>query len=180
MDSAPTAGGTGLGDVMVLVKYRFYRRDSPRGTTQTSITVGPKIPTGRTKPGRELDLHRAFQREVACSGRGFPFPDPITGNTGNPARQPRGFVVVGFKSNAVRDIEDPAHFARKIGLHYPLAIAPDDLNQKIGGIQRVQPKAAALVCSGIFTTTYVPTRWGGSGDIVGANAFRTTPPPPPS
>ena len=33
---------------MVLVKYRFYRRDSPRGTTQASVTVGPKIPTGRT------------------------------------------------------------------------------------------------------------------------------------
>jgi hypothetical protein len=41
-------GGSGLGDAMVLVKYRFYRRDSPRGTTQTSVTFGPKIPTGRT------------------------------------------------------------------------------------------------------------------------------------
>jgi hypothetical protein len=46
--SAPTAGGTGLGDAMVLVKYRFYRRDSERGTTQASITFGPKIPIGRT------------------------------------------------------------------------------------------------------------------------------------
>jgi hypothetical protein len=46
--SAPTAGGTGLGDTMVLVKYRFYRRDSERGTTQASVTLGPKIPTGRT------------------------------------------------------------------------------------------------------------------------------------
>jgi hypothetical protein len=44
----PTAGGTGLGDTMVLVKYRFYRRDSQRGTTQASVTFGPKIPTGRT------------------------------------------------------------------------------------------------------------------------------------
>ena len=33
---------------MVLVKYRFYRRDSERGTTQASVTLGPKIPTGRT------------------------------------------------------------------------------------------------------------------------------------
>ena len=33
---------------MVLVKYRFYRRDSQRGTTQASVTLGPKIPTGRT------------------------------------------------------------------------------------------------------------------------------------
>jgi hypothetical protein len=44
----PAMGGTGLGDAMVLIKYRFYRRDSPRGTTQASVTFGPKIPTGRT------------------------------------------------------------------------------------------------------------------------------------
>lgn len=40
--------GTGLGDAMVLVKYRFYRRDSKRGTTQASVTLGPKLSTGRT------------------------------------------------------------------------------------------------------------------------------------
>jgi hypothetical protein len=44
----PTVGGTGLGDAMLLAKYSFYRRDSPRGTTQASVTFGPKIPTGRT------------------------------------------------------------------------------------------------------------------------------------
>jgi len=44
----PMGGGTGLGDAMLLVKYRFYRRDSKRGTTQTSVTFGPKLPTGRT------------------------------------------------------------------------------------------------------------------------------------
>jgi hypothetical protein len=41
-------GGTGLGDATVFVKYRFYRRDSKRGTTQASVTLGPKVPTGRT------------------------------------------------------------------------------------------------------------------------------------
>jgi hypothetical protein len=46
--SEPSIGGTGLGDARVLVKYRFYRRDSKRGTTQASLTFGPKIPTGRT------------------------------------------------------------------------------------------------------------------------------------
>jgi hypothetical protein len=45
---APAVGGTGLGDALVLVKYRFYRRDSPRGTTQASVMFGPKIPTGPT------------------------------------------------------------------------------------------------------------------------------------
>jgi hypothetical protein len=46
--NAVAVGGTGLGDAMVLVKYRFYRRDSERGTTQASVTFGPKIQTGRT------------------------------------------------------------------------------------------------------------------------------------
>ena len=44
----PAFGGTGFGDATVLVKYRFYRRDSERGTTQASVTFGPKIPTGLT------------------------------------------------------------------------------------------------------------------------------------
>src|SRR5947208_1837033 len=44
----PLSGGTGLGDARVLVKYRFHRRDSKRGTTQASVTLGSKLPTGRT------------------------------------------------------------------------------------------------------------------------------------
>jgi hypothetical protein len=54
----PQVGGTGLGDLLVMAKYRFYRRDSPRGTTQASITLGPKLPTGSTgltgKDGQRL------------------------------------------------------------------------------------------------------------------------------
>ena len=46
--TSPTVGGTGLGDITLLVKYRFYRRDSERGTTQASFTFGPKLPTGST------------------------------------------------------------------------------------------------------------------------------------
>jgi len=41
-------GGTGVGDTLVLLKYRFLRRDSPRGTTQAAVTAGPTLPTGRT------------------------------------------------------------------------------------------------------------------------------------
>src|ERR1700730_6116820 len=37
---AATVGGTGLGDLMVGVKYRIYRRDYERGTTQASLTAG--------------------------------------------------------------------------------------------------------------------------------------------
>jgi hypothetical protein len=47
-ESDDDVGGSGLGDSLVLLKYRFYRRDSERGTTQASLTVGPKLPTGRT------------------------------------------------------------------------------------------------------------------------------------
>jgi len=49
-DSSRTtsAAGFGLGDALALVKFRFLRRDSPRGTTQASITLGPKFPSGAT------------------------------------------------------------------------------------------------------------------------------------
>ena len=70
MFSAPTVGGTGLGDAMVLAKYRFYRRDSQRGTTQASVTFGPKIPTGRT------DLREADGRLLPASLQ------PGSGSTG--------------------------------------------------------------------------------------------------
>lgn len=42
----PTLGGTGSGDLMLLIKYRFYRRDSKRGTTQASFTLAPRFPQG--------------------------------------------------------------------------------------------------------------------------------------
>ncbi len=41
-------GGTGFGDLTVMLKYRVLRLDSPRGTTQLSLAAGPKLPTGRT------------------------------------------------------------------------------------------------------------------------------------
>ena len=47
----------------------------------------------------------------------------------------RGFAVVGFKFDTMMDTEDPVQFAKKIGVHYPLAVAPDELKQKFGGIE---------------------------------------------
>lgn len=44
----PETKGTGFGDALLLMKYRFYRSDSARGTSQLSVTFGPKLPTGRT------------------------------------------------------------------------------------------------------------------------------------
>jgi len=47
----------------------------------------------------------------------------------------RGFTVVGFKFDTMMDMEDPALFAKKIGVRYPLVVASDDLKQKFGGIE---------------------------------------------
>src|SRR6266567_1503558 len=47
----------------------------------------------------------------------------------------RGFAVIGFKFDTMMDMEDPVTFAKKIGVRYPLAVAADDLKQKLGGIE---------------------------------------------
>jgi thiol-disulfide isomerase/thioredoxin len=49
----------------------------------------------------------------------------------------RGFAVVGFKLDVMRDTEDPVLFAKKIGVRYPLVVAVDDLKQKFGGIEGI-------------------------------------------
>jgi len=47
----------------------------------------------------------------------------------------RGFAAIGFKFDTMMDTEDPIQFAKKIGVRYPLAVAPDDLKQNFGGIE---------------------------------------------
>jgi thiol-disulfide isomerase/thioredoxin len=47
----------------------------------------------------------------------------------------RGFVVIGFKFDTMPDMEDPVQFAKEIGVHYPFAVATEDLKQKFGGIE---------------------------------------------
>lgn len=47
----------------------------------------------------------------------------------------RGFAVVGFKFDTMMDTEDPLKFAKTIGVHYPLAVATEDLKAEFGGIQ---------------------------------------------
>jgi thiol-disulfide isomerase/thioredoxin len=47
----------------------------------------------------------------------------------------RGVVVIGFKFDTMMDMEDPLHFASKIGVRYPLAVATDDVKQRFGGIE---------------------------------------------
>lgn len=46
-----------------------------------------------------------------------------------------GFVIAGFKFDNMPDMEDPVQFAKGIGVHYPLAVATDDLKQRFGGIE---------------------------------------------
>lgn len=47
----------------------------------------------------------------------------------------RGFVVIGFKATMMRDTENPTNFAKRLGVHYPLAVASEDLVQKFGGLE---------------------------------------------
>ena len=47
----------------------------------------------------------------------------------------RGFVVIGFKFDTMRDMEDPLQFASKIGVRYPLAVGTEDVKQRFGGIE---------------------------------------------
>lgn len=47
----------------------------------------------------------------------------------------RGFAVIGFKFDTVADTENPVSFAKKLGVRYPLAVAPEDLKSKFGGIE---------------------------------------------
>ena len=47
----------------------------------------------------------------------------------------RAFVVIGFKFDTMRDMEDPVQFARKIGVRYSLAVATEEVKQKFGDIE---------------------------------------------
>ena len=48
---------------------------------------------------------------------------------------PKGLAVLGLKANMMADTESPLTFAKKIGVHYPLVVATDDLLQKFGGLE---------------------------------------------
>jgi thiol-disulfide isomerase/thioredoxin len=46
-----------------------------------------------------------------------------------------GLVVIGLKFDTMRDTEDPLAFAKRFGVHYPLAVATDSVKQKFGGVE---------------------------------------------
>ena len=66
----------------------------------------------------------------------------------------RGLVVVGLKFDTMPDMEDPIQFAKGIGVHYPLAVATDDLKQKFGGIEGI-PTTMLYDRSGLLRTKIV-------------------------
>jgi thiol-disulfide isomerase/thioredoxin len=66
----------------------------------------------------------------------------------------RGFVVIGFKFDTMRDMEDPVQFARKIGVLYPLAVATEEVRQKFGGIEGL-PTTMLFDRQGILRTKIV-------------------------
>jgi hypothetical protein len=41
------------------------------------------------------------------------------------------------------DLEDPVHFAKRIGVRYPLAVAPDGLKQSLAA-SRVGPRHCSM------------------------------------
>jgi len=47
----------------------------------------------------------------------------------------RGFAVIGFKLDIMADTEEPRAFAMHLGIHYPLAVAIDEIKNKFGGIE---------------------------------------------
>jgi len=53
---------------------------------------------------------------------------------------PQGFAVIGFKFDTMKDTEAPIRFARRLGIHYPIAVATEDVRQKFGGIEGLPTK----------------------------------------
>jgi len=48
---------------------------------------------------------------------------------------PRGFAVIGLKSNMMMDTQDPLRFAKEIGVHYPLVSASSELIEKFSQVE---------------------------------------------
>lgn len=53
----------------------------------------------------------------------------------------RGLMAIGFKFDNMPDIQHPIHFAKEIGVHYPLAVASEDLKPTFGGIESADDNA---------------------------------------
>lgn len=67
----------------------------------------------------------------------------------------RGFAVIGFKFDTMMDTEDPVQFASKIGVHYPLTVATEDMRQKFGGIEGLPTTPALLLVVPVVTVAVI-------------------------
>ena len=47
----------------------------------------------------------------------------------------RGLVVIGFKADVMADVEDPLGFAKRLGIHYSIALGTEEIRNKFGGLQ---------------------------------------------
>jgi thiol-disulfide isomerase/thioredoxin len=117
---------------------------SPAGSVQAAVAageIGSKLPEFEVKDlqGREISSGELRGKVVLIDFWGTwcqPCKKEMPGYQKLLDRYgANGFLVVGFKFDTMKDTEDPIVFARKIGVHYPLAVATDDLKQKFGGIE---------------------------------------------
>jgi hypothetical protein len=69
-------------------------------------------------------------------------------------------VVIGFKFDTMRDMEDPLQFASKIGVRYPLAVGTEDVKQRFGGIEGL-PTTMIYDRQGILRTKVVGFEYTG-------------------
>ena len=47
----------------------------------------------------------------------------------------KGFRVIGFKADMMRDQVDPKLFVKKLGIEYPIAVGAQEVRDKFGGIE---------------------------------------------
>src|SRR3954471_15729459 len=67
---------------------------------------------------------------------------------------PKGFQVVGFKGDMMRDQVDPKLFVKQLGIHYPIAVGTEELRAKFGGIEGL-PTTMIYDRNGILRTKII-------------------------
>jgi thiol-disulfide isomerase/thioredoxin len=114
---------------------------SPKENVTAAGEIGSRLPDFSTKDlqGREISSARLRGKVVLIDfwatwcqpcKKEMPGYQKLLDRYG-----PRGFAVIGFKFDTMKDMEDPVLFAKRMGVRYPLGVAADDLKQKFGGVE---------------------------------------------